>query len=140
MIGYVKCFHSNNTMSFKASDNKLLKKYTKIWEKVSNSMSIEFDSEPLYGNDDKYVKTKIKLYEIKVNTNFQGNRVPTENASYKCVSLIMLDSVIRVNKNYYPQTFLEECKYEIKKNKMENFISDDLDSSSSDEPHNESDD
>ena len=108
--------------------------------KVSNSMSIEFDSEPLYGNDDKYVKTKIKLYEIKVKINFQGNRVPTENASYKCVSLIMLDSVIRVNKNYYPQTFLEECKYEIKKNKMENFISDDLDSSSSDEPHNESDD
>ena len=107
--------HSNSTMSFKASDNKLLKKYTKIWEKVSNSMSIEFDSEPLYGNDDKYVKTKIKLYEIKVNINFQGNRVPTENASYKCVSLIMLDSVIRVNKNYYPQTFLEECKYEIKK-------------------------
>ena len=140
MIGYVKCFHSNNTMPFKVSDNKLLKKYTKIWKKASNSMSIEFDSEPLYGNDDKYVKAKIKLYEIKVNTNFQGNRVLTENASYKCVSLIMLDSVIRVNKNYYPQTFLEECKYEIKKNKMENFISDDLDSSSSDEPHNECDD
>ena len=44
----------------------------------------------------------------------------------------MLDSVIRVNKNYYPQTLLEECKYEIKKNKMKNFINDDLDLSSSD--------
>ena len=41
MIGYVKCFDSNKTMSFKASDNKLLKKYNKIWEGVSNLMNIE---------------------------------------------------------------------------------------------------
>ena len=52
----------------------------------------------------------------------------------------MLDSFIRANKKYYPQTLLEECKYEIKKNKMENLINDDLDPSSSDESHNESDD
>ena len=52
----------------------------------------------------------------------------------------MLDSVIRVNKKYYPQTFLEECKYVIRKNKLENFINDDLDLSSSDkESDNESD-
>ena len=51
----------------------------------------------------------------------------------------MLDSVIRVNRKYYPQTLLEEYKYEIKKNKMENLISDDLDSSSSDESENETD-
>ena len=52
--------------------------------------------------------------------------------SYKCFSLIMLDSVITVSKKYYPQTFLEERKYEIKKNKMENLINDDIDLSSSD--------
>ena len=51
----------------------------------------------------------------------------------------MLDSVIRVNKKYYPQTLLEECKYVIRKNKMENLINDDLDLSSSDESDNESD-
>ena len=39
----------------------------------------------------------------------------------------------------YPQTLLEECKYEIKKNKMENLINDDFDSSSYDESDNESD-
>ena len=51
----------------------------------------------------------------------------------------MLDTVIRVNKKYYPQTLLEECKCEIKKNKMENLTNDDLDSSSSDnESDNES--
>ena len=58
-----------------------------------------------------------------------------KNASYKCLSLIILDSVMKVNKNY-PQTLLEECKHEIEKNKMENPISGDLDLSSSD---NESD-
>ena len=101
MIFYVKCFDSNKTMSFKVNDNRLLKKYTKIWEKVSILMNIEFDSEPVYGDNDKYIKAKIKSYGDKVNTNFQGKKVPKENASYKCLSLIMLDSVIRVSKKYY---------------------------------------
>ena len=48
----------------------------------------------------------------------------------------MIDSVIKVNKKYYPRTLLEECKHEIKNNKMENFINDDLGSSSSDESDN----
>ena len=64
----------------RVTDNKLLKKYTKIWEKVSNLMNIEFDSEPVYGDNDKYIKTKIKMYENKVNINFQGKEVPKENA------------------------------------------------------------
>ena len=51
MIGYVKHFDSNNTMSFKVNDNKLLKKYNKIWKKISNLMNIEFDSD-----NDKYIK------------------------------------------------------------------------------------
>ena len=52
----------------------------------------------------------------------------------------MVDSVVTVNKKYYPQTLLEECKYEIKKNKTENLINDDFDTSSSDnESDNESD-
>ena len=42
-------------MSFKVSDNKLLKRYNKIWEKISNLINIEFDSEPLYGDNDKYI-------------------------------------------------------------------------------------
>ena len=102
-------------------------------------MNIEFDSEPVYGDNDKYIKTKVKMYEDRVNTNFQGKKVPKENASYKCLSLIMLDSVIRVNKKYYPQTLLKECKYVIRKIKMENLINDDLDLSSSDESDNEPD-
>ena len=48
------------------SDNKLLKRYNKTWEKVSNLMNIKFDSEPVYGDGDKYKKTKIKMYEDRV--------------------------------------------------------------------------
>ena len=51
----------------------------------------------------------------------------------------MLDCVIRANKKYYPQILLEECKNEIKKNKTENLINDNLDISSSDEFDHESD-
>ena len=138
MIGYSKHFDSNKTMSFKVSDNKLLKKYNKIWEKISNLMKIKFDSEPVYGDGDKYIKTKITVYEDRVNTYFQGKKVPRENASYKCLSLILIDSVIRVNKKYYPQTLLEEYKYVIRKNKLDNFINDDLDESDN-ESDNESD-
>ena len=101
-------------------------------ENVSSLINIEFHSKPVYRDNDKYIKTKVKLYRDKVNTDFQGKRVPKENAPYKCLSLIMLDSVIRVSKQYYHQTLLEECKYEIKKNKMENLINVDLDLSSSD--------
>ena len=57
-------------------------------------------------DNDKYIKTKVMLYGDKVNTHFQGNKIPKENASYKQLLLTMLDSVIRVNKHYYPQTLL----------------------------------
>ena len=137
MIGYAKCFDSKKVMSFKVSDNKLLKKYNKIWERATNLSNVKFNSEPVNGDNDKYIKIKIKLYGDEINTNFQGKKIPKENASNKCLSLIMVDSVIRENKKYYPQTLLEECKYEIKKNKMENLISHDLDPSSSDESDNE---
>ena len=139
MIGYVKRFDSNKTMPFKVSDNKLFKKYKKILEKVGNLLNIEFNSEPVYGDVDKYIKTKIKTYGDKVNKNFQGQKVPKENTSYKCISLITLDSVIRTNEKYHPQTVLEECKYVIRKNKMENLINHDLSLISSVESDNESD-
>ena len=82
MIDYIKHFDSNKTMSFKVSDNKLLKKYNKIWEKVGNLLNTEFDSEPVYDDVDKYIKTKIKMYGARVNKNIQGKKVPKENASY----------------------------------------------------------
>ena len=117
MIGCIKHSDSNKTMSFKVIDNTLLKKYTKISRRVSILRKIKFDEEPVYGDSDKNIKTKIKSYGDKINTNFQGKKAPKENAPNKCLSL-MLDSVFKVSKKYYPPTFLEECKYEIKRTKM----------------------
>ena len=139
IISYVKHFDSNKAMSFKVNDNKLLKKYNKMWEKIINLLNIEFDSEPVYGDRDKYMKTKTKMYGGKANTNFQGKKMPKENASHTCLSLIMLGSGIRVNKKYYPQTLLEECKYVIRKNKMENRLNGNFDLTTSNESDNESD-
>ena len=62
-------------------------------------------------------------------TNFHNKKIPEEKAPCKCLSIIMLDSVIKVNKKY-PQAFLDECKYVQEKIKNENFIDDDLKSDS----------
>ena len=64
--------------------------------------------------------------------------MPKEKVPCKSLSIIMLDSVVKVKKKYYPQTLLEECKYEPKQIKMENLIDDDLEKSSSDESDNDS--
>ena len=125
-------------MPFNISDKQLLKKYSQILKKVKNLLKTKSDSEPVYGENDKYIKTKIKIQGGNVNTNFQGKGMPKEKAPCKCLSIIMLDSVIKAKKKYYPQTLLEECKYEPKKIKMENLIDDDLEKSSSDESDNES--
>ena len=52
--------------------------------------------------------------------------MPKEKAPCKCLSIIMLDSVIKANKKYYPQTFLEECKYMQEEIKTENYVDEDL--------------
>ena len=95
-------------------------------------MKIEFDSKTVYGEDDKYIKTKIKTYGGRVITNFPRKKMPKEKAPCKCLSIIMLDSVIKARKKYYPQTLLEECKYEQENIKVENLTDDDLEKSESD--------
>ena len=70
-------------------------------------MNIGFDSEPVYGDNDKYIKAKVKSYEDKINTNFQRKTIPEEYTSYKCLSFLMLDRVIRLNEKYYLQTVLQ---------------------------------
>ena len=85
-------------------------------ERNSSLISKEFDKEPFYGDNDEYIiKTEIKTYGDKINGNFQGKKLPKQNIPCKCLSSIMLNSVIGVNKKYCPQTLLEESKYEIKK-------------------------
>ena len=112
----------------------------KYGKKVEKLLRIEFDSKPVYGNNDKYIETKIKGYGSSVNTNFQDKKLPKEKVPWKHLSIIMLDSVIKANKKHYPQTLLDEGKHEPKKITKENLLDDDLKKSSSDESHNDSND
>ena len=136
MTGYAREFDENATMSFIVKDKQLLKKYTKIWETIEELMKINFESKPVYGEDAKYIKTKIKLYTGSLITNFHNKKMPKEKVPCKCLSIIMLDPVIKSNKKYYPQTLLEECKYVQEKIKIENYINEDLENSESDSDSN----
>ena len=132
MTGYARKFGENATVSFIVKDKMLLKKYIKIWETIEELMKINFESKPVYGDDDKYLKTKIKTYAGSIITNFHNKKMPKEKAPCKCLSIIMIDSIIKVNKKYYPQRLLEECKYKQEKIKIENYINEDLEDSESD--------
>ena len=121
------------TVSLRVDDSKLFEKYCKIWRTISGLLGIGLDCEPVHGDTDSYIKTKVKMYDNRVNTNFQGKEVHKKDSSYKCLSLIMLDCVVKVGKKYYPQVFLEECKYVKRKNKMMNYINYDIEITSSDE-------
>ena len=100
-------------------------------------MEINFDSKPFYGNDgNKYIKTKTKIFKDRVITYFYNEKVPKENLPYKCLSMIILDSVIKSDEKYYPQTYLEECKY---KHQKKNYIDEDFESDSDSNDETESD-
>ena len=137
MTGYARKFDENATMSFRANNKQLLKNYNKIWGKVEKLMRIDFESKPVYGDGYKYIKTKIKTYAGSMITNFQGKKMPKEKAPCKCLSIIMLDSVIRAKKKYYPQALLEECKYEQERIKIDELTDDNLEKSESDESDTE---
>ena len=74
ITGYTRKFDKNVTMSLRVKDKQLLKNYNKIWEKIERLMSIDFVSKPVYGDDDKYIKTKIKIYAGSVITNSHNRK------------------------------------------------------------------
>ena len=103
---------------------KYWKKYNEVWNKIESLFKKEFNSEPVY--NDKYIKTKISLnahfYDNNNNSNNNNNEMPKENERYTCLFVILLDSIINVDKKYYPQVFLIECKYAIKNKSVMNVI------------------
>ena len=117
MFGYINKFneHKNNknknksttTMSLKVKDKNVFKNYNKIWKKIEQLMAIDFNTKPTYGNDDKYIKTKIKTYEDNITTNFYNKKgskkVPEEKILHKWLSIIILDSVLYAYGKYHPQ-------------------------------------
>ena len=87
-----KCFFTTNS--------EFLERYTAIWKKISNLVNKKFDSDPIYNN--KYINTKIRSYNNDIKTNVcnvdnKNNKLPEKNKPYKCISLISLDSIIKIN-------------------------------------------
>ena len=130
MNGYIKYFkNSSKSMSFFIKDDDLLNKYNEIWDKVKEKLNIKFHSEPIY--DKIYTKAKVREFDGVIKTNFLGNKVPKKNMRYTCIACLRNDSVVvRMDKKNYPQVYLEECKYKIKKMQMPRFINDELESES----------
>ena len=97
-------------MSFLIKNSEV---WEEIWDVIKNKLGIKFHSEPIYEN--KYLKTKVREFDGSIKTNFLDNGLPEENTYYTCFACITIDSVIKMNKKYYPQVYLEECKYKAKK-------------------------
>ena len=61
------------------------------------------------------IKSRIKTYKDSITTNFDNKNgskeIPEEKVPHKCLSIIILDSLVYAYEKYHPQTFLEECKY-----------------------------
>ena len=114
MSGYLKYFDkSGKNMSFKIEHESIYFKYTEIWKTIKKSPNTRFHSQPIY--DDKYIETKVKTFTRMINTLFSGNEIPKERNHYICIEATCIDSVLKVDKKNYPQVYLEQCKYKIKR-------------------------
>ena len=78
MTGYIKYFENGGkNMSFVIKDDDVLDKYNKIWDKIKETLSIIFQSTPVY--DEKYIKAKVRQLSGLIKTNVLGDEVPKEN-------------------------------------------------------------
>ena len=117
MSGYMKYFeNSRRKMSFVIKDDGVLDKFNEIWDKIKEKLNIKFHSMPIY--DEKYIKAKVREFNGVIKANFLGDEIPKENVHQTDIACIAIDSVTRMEKKNYPQVYLEECKYKIKKTKM----------------------
>ena len=121
MSGYIKYFdNGGKNMSFKIEYEGVYLKHAEIWNKIISILNVKFHSQPIY--DDKYIKTKVKKFNNTINTLLPRDKIPKERIHYVCISAICIDSVLRTDKKSYPQVYLEQCKYKIKKRELVTFI------------------
>ena len=132
MNGYIKYFdNGGKNMSFVTDDEKVYEKYDEIWNVVKSFLQLKFAASPI--RNDKNIYTKFKIFKKKNLTTFNNNIVPIEKNHYICIPAIDIDSVLKIDKKAYPQAYLEECKYKLKKRKLVSFIdSEIIDDSDSD--------
>ena len=115
-------------------DKDVYLQYTEIWDKVKKLFKLKFSTNPI--RDEKYIVTKLKIFNEVNKTTFTEDDIPKERNSYACIAVIDIDSVLKVDKKVYPQVYLEQCKYKLRKRKPANFI--DVEIELSDENDNDS--
>ena len=109
-------------MSFKIDDGSVYIRYNQILNKIRELLGVKFYSEPIY--DDSYIKTKVKTFSDIIKTLFSGDKIPKERIEYACIACISVDSVLKVDKKNYPQVYLGQCRYKIKKRQVRSFTDD----------------
>ena len=132
MNGYIKYFaDGGKNMSFVTDDEDVYEKYNEIWEVVRKLLKVKFTVGPV--RDNKYLIAKLKTFNGTNRATFTNLRliyiyaIPIERTSYNCFPAIDIDSVLRIdNKRSYPQAYLEQCKYKLRKRKIMNFINDEI--------------
>ena len=121
MNGYIKYFDDGGkNMSFVTDDEEIYEKYNEIWEVVRKLLKVDFTVGPVRA--DKYLVAKLKIFDRINRTTFTNNAIPIEKNHYTCIPAIDIDSVLKNDKRVYPQAYLEQCKYRLKKRKHVNFI------------------
>ena len=125
MNGYIKYFDDGGkNMSFVTDDEEIYEKYNEIWEVVRKLLKEDFTVGPF--RDDKYLVAKLKIFDRINRTTFTNNAIPIERNYYICIPAIDIDSVLKIDKRVYPQAYLEQCKYKLKKRKHVNFTDDEI--------------
>ena len=107
-------------MSFVTDDKKVYKKYNEVWEVIRKPLKLNFFVSPI--RDDKYIIAKLKIFKNVNITTFTNNVIPEENTHCTCIFAIDIDSVLKIDKNAFPQAYLEQCKYKLKKRKRSRYI------------------
>ena len=122
MNGYIKYFdNGGKNMSFVTDDEKVYEKYNEICNVVKGLLKLKFTTSPI--RDDKCILAKLKIFKKKDLTTFNNNNiVPTEKNHYICIPAIDIDSVLKIDKKAFPQAYLEECRYKLKKRQIVSFI------------------
>ena len=147
MHGYIKYFdNGGKNMTFVTDNEKVYDKYNEIWEVIRKLLKVKFAANPV--RDDKYLVAKLKIFNkinratFNNNNNNNNNNIPTERDHYICIPAIDIDSVLKidVDKRAYPQAYLEQCKYKLKKRKIANYIDDEIIDEDSDSDYNDTDD
>ena len=138
MDGYIKYFdNGGKNMTFVTDNEKVYDKYNEIWEVIRKLLKVKFAVNPV--RDDKCLVAKSKIFNTINRTTINNkNNIPTERNHYICIPAIDIDSVLKIdNKRAYPQAYLEQRKYKLKKRKIVNYIDDEIIDDDSDIDYND---